>query len=152
MSLYICDGFRLKTLTSKHFQLFFSLLPSSSLPVENPEPIKVVPSSCCCTQLGSMQASPICLLFAQSGLYTCCPQLEKIIYLWTPALLLQRKPGRSNSLMMHVVKPAPREVSIGASSIAYRSWISSARKGNQQRKDPLIWLSHHELLYRLQTR
>lgn len=113
---------------------------------------RVVPGSGCCTQPGSMQASPISLLFSQSSLCTCCPQLEKLIYLQTLGLLLQLKPGRSNPLKMHLVEPAPREVPIGVSSIAYRSWTSSARQRNQQRKDPLIWLSLHELLYKLQTR
>lgn len=141
-----CDGFRLKILTSKHFQSSFCLPPSSSLSVQLPQPIKVVPGSDCCAQPGSMQASPISPLFSQSSLCTCYPQLEKLIYLQTLDLLLQLKPGSSNSLKMHLVEPAPTEVPIGASSIAYRSWTSSARQGNQQRKDPLIWLSLHELL------
>lgn len=114
--------------------------------------VRVVLGSDCCTQPRSMQDSPISLLFLQSSLCTCCLYLEKLIYLQTIDLLLQLKPGRSNTLRMHLVEPAPREVPIGASSIAYRSWIPSARQEGQQRKNPLIWLSLHELLYKLQTR
>lgn len=113
---------------------------------------QVITGSDCCAQQGSMQASSIFLLFSQNILCPHYPHLEKLIYLQSLDLLLQLIPGRSNSLRMHLVEPAPREVPIGVSSIAYRSWTSSARQRNQQRKDPLIWLSLHELLYKLQTR
>lgn len=148
-----CDGFRLKVLTSKHFQPFLCLSPSLSLLVQLPQPIR---DSCPWFRLlhsaridASQSHFP--LVFTVQSVHLLS-SAGKLIYLQTLGLLLQLKPGRSNPLKMHLVEPAPREVPIGVSSIAYRSWTSSARQRNQQRKDPLIWLSLHELLYKLQTR
>lgn len=65
-------------------------------------------------------------LFSQSTLCTCSPQLETLIYLHTLDLLLQLKPGRINTLKMHLVEPAPREMPVAALS-------TSGRKVSQER-------------------